>query len=74
MTFTDPQSIQQVWPIYEARLSEEVAEIAAAIPHRDLAIQWDIAAEICFVLENPEMVKLIPMEPLVASIAGLAST
>ena len=72
MTFTDPQSIQQVWPIYEARLNEEVAEIAAAIPHRDLAIQWDIAAEICFVLENPEMVKLIPMEPLVASIARVS--
>ena len=43
--------------------------MAAAIPHRDLAIQWDIAAEICFVLENPEMVKVIPMEVLVASIA-----
>ena len=25
--------------------------MAAAIPHQDLAIQWDIAAEICFVLE-----------------------
>jgi hypothetical protein len=31
MTFTDPQSIQQVWPIYEEHLNEEVAEIAAAI-------------------------------------------
>jgi hypothetical protein len=69
MTFSDPQAIAQVWPIYEARLNEEVDEMAAAIPHRDLAIQWDIAAEICFVLENPEMVKVIPMEPLVASIA-----
>ena len=69
MTFSDPQAIAQIWPIYEARLNEEVAEIAAAIPHQDLAIQWDIAAEICFVLEDPEMVKVIPMEPLVASIA-----
>ena len=72
MTFTDPQAIQQIWPIYEKRLNEEVAEIAAAIPHRDLAIQWDIAAEICFVLENPEMVKVIPMEVLVASIARVS--
>jgi methionine synthase II (cobalamin-independent) len=72
MTFTDPQAIQQIWPIYEARLDEEVAEMAAAIPHRDLAIQWDIAAEICFVLENPEMVKVIPMEVLVASIARIS--
>jgi hypothetical protein len=69
MTFSDPEAIPQIWPIYEARLNEEVAEMAAAIPHRDLAIQWDIAAEICFVLENPEMVKVIPMEVLVASIA-----
>ena len=69
MTFTEPDAIQHIWPIYEKRLNEEVAEIAAAIPHRDLAIQWDIAAEICFVLENPEMVKVIPMEVLVASIA-----
>ena len=66
MTFTEPEAIQHIWPIYEKRLNEEVAEIAAAIPHRDLAIQWDIAAEICFVLENPEMVKVIPMEVLVS--------
>jgi hypothetical protein len=72
MAFSDPQSIQQLWPIYEARLNEEVAEIAAAIPRQDLAFQWDIAAEICFILENPEMVKLIPMEPLVASIARVS--
>jgi methionine synthase II (cobalamin-independent) len=69
MTFTEPDAIQHIWPIYEKRLNEEVDEIAAAIPHQDLAIQWDIAAEICFVLENPEMVKVIPMEVLVASIA-----
>ena len=69
MTFSDPQALPQIWPIYEARLNEEIAEMAAAIPHQDLAIQWDIAAEICFVLENPEMVKVIPMEVLVASIA-----
>jgi hypothetical protein len=69
MTFTEPDAIQHIWPIYEKRLNEEVAEIAAAIPHGDLAVQWDIAAEICFVLENPEMAKVIPMEVLVASIA-----
>jgi hypothetical protein len=72
MSFSEPQAIQQIWPVYEARLNEEVAEMAKAIPHRDLAVQWDIAAEICFVLENPEMVKVIPMEPLVASIARVS--
>jgi hypothetical protein len=69
MTFTEPDAIQHIWPIHEKRLNEEAAEIAAAIPHRDLAIQWGIAAEICFVLKNPEMAKAIPMEVLVASIA-----
>jgi hypothetical protein len=72
MSFSEPQAIQQIWPVYEARLNEEVAEMAKAIPHRDLAVQWDIAAEICFVLENPEMAKVIPMEPLVASIARVS--
>ena len=69
LTFSEPAAVPAIWPAYEARLSEEIDEIAAAIPHKDLAIQWDIAAEICFVLENPEMVKLLPMEPMVASIA-----
>ena len=72
MTFSDPQAIQSIWPIYEKRLNEEVDEMAKAIPHRDLAIQWDIAAEICFVLENPEMAKVIPMEVLVAAIARVS--
>jgi methionine synthase II (cobalamin-independent) len=72
MTFTEPEAIQQIWPIYEKRLNEEVAEIAKAIPHGDLAIQWDIAAEICFVLENPEMAKVIPMEVLVDAIARVS--
>lgn len=72
MTFSDPQAIQKIWPIYEKRLNEEVAEMTKAIPHRDLAIQWDIAAEICFVLENPEMVKVIPMDVLVAAIARVS--
>ena len=69
LSFCEPSAVQAVWPVYEARLNREIDEIAKAIPHRDLAIQWDIAAEICFVLENPELVKVIPMEPLVASIA-----
>ena len=72
MTFSDPQAIQKIWPIYEKRLNEEVAEMTKAIPQRDLAIQWDIAAEICFVLENPEMVKVIPMDVLVAAIARVS--
>jgi hypothetical protein len=69
LTFSEPAAVTAIWPVYEARLNREIDEIAAAIPPRDLAVQWDIAAEICFVLENPELVKVIPMEPMVASIA-----
>lgn len=72
MSYCEPEAIPAIWPKYEARLIQEVAEIAAGIPHRDLAIQWDIAAEICFVLEVPEMVKVMPMEVLVAAIARIS--
>jgi hypothetical protein len=70
--FFQPDAVLPVWPRYEARLSQEVAQIAAAIPHRDLAIQWDICVEICAVLEDPQVSKEIPMEKLVASIARIS--
>ncbi|MGH7911459.1 MAG: hypothetical protein ACREOV_07030 [Candidatus Dormibacteraceae bacterium] len=69
ISFTEPDDVQAVWPVYQQRLIEEVVEIAGAIPHQDLAIQWDLAAEICFVLEVPEVVALMPMSLLVAAIA-----
>ena len=34
-----------VEPIYRERLFSEVDEILAAIPHRDLTIQWDVSTE-----------------------------
>jgi hypothetical protein len=34
-----------VEPIYRERLLSEVDEILASIPHRDLAIQWDVSTE-----------------------------
>ncbi len=32
-------------PLYEAAMLKELAAIVAAIPHRELAIQWDVATE-----------------------------
>src|SRR4029077_3136320 len=32
-------------PIYEARVLEEVGEILAAVPHDQLALQWDTRLE-----------------------------
>jgi hypothetical protein len=34
-----------VLPAYEAAMLREVAALCAAIPHRDLAIQWDVCIE-----------------------------
>lgn len=31
---------------YEARMREEIAEICAALPHDEIAIQWDVAHEV----------------------------
>ena len=71
--FFETDAVPQVWPRYEARLNQEIAEIADTVPHRDLAIQFDICVEICAILEVPELVKVIPMEQLVASIARISA-
>ena len=42
-SFSAPASFPAIWRIYERRMFEELAEMARAIPARDLAIQWDIA-------------------------------
>jgi hypothetical protein len=72
MQFIEPEFVGSVWPQYEARLDQEIAEIVNAIPHRDLAIQWDICVEIVVVLENPTMTTQIPVKQLTASIARLS--
>ncbi len=44
--FIDAPDRARVVAAYERRVLAEVAEIAAAIPHRDLAIQWDTVFEL----------------------------
>jgi hypothetical protein len=44
--FVVPQDQPSVEPAYEGRLLAELDEIRAAIPHDDLAIQWDVAVEV----------------------------
>jgi hypothetical protein len=43
--FIVPDDRAAIEPVYEAALFAEVARIAEAIPHEDLAIQWDSAVE-----------------------------
>jgi hypothetical protein len=43
--FVAPAAVSAVEPSYEAALLKELDEITAAVPHDELAIQWDAAVE-----------------------------
>jgi hypothetical protein len=43
--FVAPESFFEVFPVYRAALLAELDEILGAIPHADLAVQWDVAVE-----------------------------
>ncbi len=73
LSYFEPDAVAQAWPLYESALLKELAKITDAIPHADLAVQWDVAAEICFVLEIPEMAAVLPMDLLVAAIARISA-
>jgi len=45
MPFCRQPDAQQILPAYEGAMLREVERICAAIPHRDLAIQWDVCIE-----------------------------
>ncbi len=49
--FIVPSDQAMVEPAYEAAMFAELDQIAAAIPHHELAIQWDVAVEFG-ILEN----------------------
>jgi hypothetical protein len=65
--------VRRIWPIYERRLLEELDEIAATIPHDDLAIQIDIASEIHTFIEVPELQKAYPIDELIDSFARIGN-
>ncbi len=44
-SFVAYDSQEAVYPVYERAMLDELADIAAAIPANDLAIQWDVATE-----------------------------
>ena len=44
-TFFPSEQRAAIEPVYRAALLRELAEILEAVPHRDLAIQWDNAVE-----------------------------
>ena len=45
MPFCRQPDAQQIYPAYEQAMVREVARICKAVPHHDLAIQWDVCIE-----------------------------
>jgi hypothetical protein len=45
MPFCQQPDAQQIYPAYEQAMLREVERICKAIPHDDLAIQWDVCIE-----------------------------
>ena len=43
--FFPPEQRAAIEPVYRDALFRDLAEIIAAVPHEDLAIQWDVAVE-----------------------------
>jgi hypothetical protein len=72
-SFVVPAQVRSLWPAYSRRLFEELDEICAAVPHDDLAIQWDLAIEIAGILEVPEVAARYPAEELTAAIGEAAA-
>ena len=52
--FVERDSQERVFPPYETALLGEIDKTMAAIPHSDLAIQWDVASSIMAPLEIGE--------------------
>jgi hypothetical protein len=68
-SFFVPEVVRAIWPLYEARLFEEVDEISRAVAHPDLAIQWDVAVEFAVLLEVPEFANFFTKDELIRGIA-----
>jgi hypothetical protein len=52
LTFPDPADLARIRPGYEEAIAAELDAILDAIPHADLAIQWDCAWEIAAVYDG----------------------
>jgi hypothetical protein len=46
VSYCPPAAVPQVLPAYERAMIREAESLCAAIPHRDLAVQWDVCQEV----------------------------
>jgi hypothetical protein len=58
--FVVPQDIEKILPAYAKAMFEEVGRICDAIPHDDLAIQWDVCIEMVIWDGQPSVIPPIP--------------
>ncbi len=61
-SFVAYESQGAIYPPYETAMLREVARLCDAIPHRDLAIQWDVATEMS-IFEGLHPVPFLGPEP-----------
>ena len=71
--YFEDEFVEPAWRLYEASMLDELAQIVAGIPNRELAIQWDIAVEITMALEAPDVAAKFPMDELVEAIARVSA-
>jgi hypothetical protein len=73
LCFTAPEAMLDLWPAFERAMLRELNEITGAIPHADLAIQWDVSPEITEVLErrNIEVSGLISRDQVLRGVARI---
>src|SRR5207302_812659 len=69
VAFVVPEEQLAVLPAYTRRLLAEADAIAAAIPHDQLAVQWDVAVEVA-VLEGIAGYSSAPFDDPQATILG----
>ncbi|HLI20784.1 MAG TPA: hypothetical protein VKV32_06690 [Stellaceae bacterium] len=69
-----PEHVGALLPYFEKSYLAEVETFLAAIPHQDLAIQWDLAIEIiaCLLAATPGLAERFSMADLVQSIARVS--
>jgi hypothetical protein len=68
--YSSRESLLALWPVYERAMFGEVDAIAAAVPHQDLAIQWDVAPEVHTVVEQPgtDVARIVSFEALTQAV------
>jgi len=73
LIFIVPESLHDLWPAYERAMLRELNEILSAIPHEDLAIQWDMSPEFHEVIErrNVEVANVVARDELVTAVARI---